>query len=196
MKWLIGLTVMMANPMVTFAASDRYYRYTNEKGVTVMDSRIPPDYVKNGYEVVTLSGRVLEVVSPALSPEEAQELMAQREREVELAERDGYLLRRYSTVADIEAAKKRKLADFDASMAMLRGNASNMEAQIKSIQSRAANIERAGRQVPKVLLENLENLHIQLEKAKRQIELRLDDKKALEEQFDRDIERFMQIAFP
>lgn len=191
-KQLIFSIVLVALAAMASGA-DRYYRYVNEDGVTVMDSRVPPEYVKNGYEVVTLSGKVLEVVPPAPSPEEAKAMAEQRERQAELAEMDGYLLRRYSSVAEIEAAKKRKLADFDASMSMMRGNASSIESQIESVQARAANIERSGREVPEVLLTNLEDLNAELVKAQQRIQLRLEDKKELEKQFDREIERFAQI---
>lgn len=185
--------LVLTTAAVTAAAAERYYRYVNDDGVTVMDSRVPPEYVKNGYEVVTVSGRVVEVVPPAPSPEEAEALSAQRQREAELAEGDRYLLRRYSSVADIKAAKQRKLADFEASVSILRGNMNGIEAQIESVQARAANIERSGREVPDVLLENLKNLQAELAKEKRQFELRVAAKEALEERFDREIERFAEI---
>lgn len=38
------------------------YKYTNEDGVTVLDSHIPARYVKNGYSILSLDGRILEVV--------------------------------------------------------------------------------------------------------------------------------------
>lgn len=174
-------------------AADRYFRYVNDDGVTVMDSRIPPQYVKKGYEVVTVTGRVLEVVPPAPSPEEAEQRAADRERQAQRAERDRHLLRRYSSVADIEAAKERKLADFDANMTILHGNASSIETQIEDIQKRAADMERSGREVPEVLLDRLESLQNELFKAKTRIELRVGEKKQLEEKFDSEIERFAEI---
>ncbi|MEX1031930.1 MAG: hypothetical protein WDZ30_01085 [Cellvibrionaceae bacterium] len=185
----VGLTLVA----ISIAAADRYYRYVDENGVKVMDSRIPPEYVKNGYEIVTISGQVLDVIPPAPSPEEVEQRAAERKREAELAEWDRRLLRRYSSVADINAAKERKLADFDASMAILHGNANNLEAQIEEVQRRAADIERAGREVPEVLLDNLEKLHADLELAREQIDSRLVEKVELEKGFDRDIERFATI---
>lgn len=190
-KTTLCIIAFLLASLVTGAAvaADRYYRYVNEDGVTVMDSKIPPEYVDKGYEIVTTSGRVLEVVPPAPSPEER----AARERERELAEWDRYLLRRYSSVKDIRAAKERKLADFEASMSILRGNVSGLESQIEDLQARAANMERAGREVPEVLLTNLANLQDDLALAKQKIELRLKDKKELAEQFDREAERFAEI---
>ena len=35
------------------------YRYKNEDGITVLDSHVPARYVKNGYTILSLDGRVL-----------------------------------------------------------------------------------------------------------------------------------------
>lgn len=190
-KWLTALLLIAVT--LTAAATDRYYRYVNDDGVTVLDSRIPPKYVKKGYEVVTASGQVLQVIPPTPSAEELEKLAAQRKQEARMAEWDEYLLRRYSSVADIESARERKLADFDASMSILRGNASNIEAQIQGVEARAADLERAGRSVPEILLENLQTLQIELDKAKQQIKSRLLEKQELEKRFDSEIRRFAQI---
>jgi uncharacterized protein YeaO (DUF488 family) len=190
-KWLTVL--LLTATTVTAVAANRYYRYINDDGVTVLDSRIPPRYVKKGYEVVTATGQVLQVVPPAPSEEEMEQLAARREQEAKMAEWDSYLMRRYSSIADIEAARERKLADFDASMSILRGNANSIESQISDLQSRAANLERSGRPVPDVLLENLVTLQSELGKAERQIESRLLEKRDLEERFESEIQRFSQI---
>ena len=76
------------------------YKYTNEDGVTVLESHIPARYVKNGYSILSLDGRILEVVPRALTEKEIRErdrklkeqerLDAQR-REKEIADlRDSY----------------------------------------------------------------------------------------------------------
>ena len=64
--WL-GLTVQFN----TVAAE--LYRYKNEDGVTVLDSHVPARYVKNGYTILSLDGRVLEVVVRALSDKEIRD---------------------------------------------------------------------------------------------------------------------------
>ena len=49
------------------------FKYVNEDGVTVLDSRIPARYVRSGYTVLSSDGRVLEVVARALTDEEIRE---------------------------------------------------------------------------------------------------------------------------
>lgn len=185
--------LILATVALSAHASDRYYRYLNAEGVTVMDSRIPPEYVKNGYEVVTINGRVLEIVAPAPSADVIEERAAQRRREAELAEMDRYLLRRYSAVDDIEAAKQRRLASFDASMAILRGNGSNLESQIENLQGRAANMERSGRAVPQSVLDNLGDLQSELTKIHQQMEQREVEQTDEVAKFQQEIDRFIEI---
>lgn len=186
-------TLLLAGLVLPVDASTRYYRYINDDGVTVLDSRVPPEYVKNGYEVVTASGRVLEVVPPAPSEEEREERVAERRREAELAEMDRYLLRRYSSVEDIDAAKERRMASFEASMAILRGNAGNLESQIENLQVRAANMERSGRAVPQNVLDSLRDLQIELEKIHKQMEQRELEQVQEQAKFQREKERFLVI---
>ncbi len=196
-RWPIRWSILAALCCVFMAsashAQQRYYRYLNDEGVKVIHSTIPPQYVKNGYEVVTAYGEVLEVVAPAPSEEEAEAYAAQREREARLAEWDEYLLKRYSTPDDIRAAKKRKVGDFEASLSILRGNANSIQAQIETVQARAANFERQGRKVPEVILTNLSELQEELAETNRLIAIRKENQRSLEEKFDSDIERFKII---
>ena len=185
---LVG--VMIALPA---QAQQRLYRYLNEEGVTVINDKIPPEYVKKGYEVVTLSGKVLEVIPPAPTGAEAEAASAQYELDKQLAEWDAYLLRRYSTPDDIRAAKKRKVRDFEASLSILRGNANTIQTQIELVQSRAASFERQGRAVPEATLNNLAQLQEELSETNRLIAIREENQRELVEKFDKDIERFKVI---
>ena len=171
----------------------KYYRYTNKEGVKVMNSFVPPEYVKYGYEIVTLSGEVLEVIEAAPTPEEAEKLAAQRQREAQLAAWDESLLKRYSSVLDIESAKERKLKDFDASLAILRGNASNIRVQIEQVQSRAAGIERSGRKIPESTINTLRALELELQETEELLGQREIEKDEIANKYDKDIERFRLI---
>ncbi|MBJ37168.1 MAG: hypothetical protein CMD83_01715 [Gammaproteobacteria bacterium] len=59
-RLLVGCLLLMP-----VAAQAELYKYTNEDGVTVLDSHILARYVKNGYTILSLDGRVLEVVERA-----------------------------------------------------------------------------------------------------------------------------------
>lgn len=131
------------------------YRYTNDKGVLVLDRQgVPAQYIGNGYEVLNDQGRVVQVVPPAPSLEERRRLLAEKAR----AKSDAQLLRLYSTVADVDRAKTRKLNELDGVISVARGNLQSLRTQQANLQSQAADNERAGRAVPDHLLTQIDNL--------------------------------------
>ncbi|MDZ7686728.1 MAG: hypothetical protein U5O39_18595 [Gammaproteobacteria bacterium] len=110
-------------PMLVFsvAATAELYKYTNEDGVTVLNSRVPARYVKNGYTVLSMDGRVLEVVPRALTKEELKardrRLAEEKRREQERREQeiaDENLLRLYSRPEDVIRARDTKLDSIDS----------------------------------------------------------------------------------
>ena len=121
-----------------------FFRYVNDEGVKVLHHTIPPYYAQKGYEVVSLSGKVVRVVEPALTAEEAAEKEANMKLSEQLAAMDKRLRRRYSSPSDISSAKRRKLATLDTNIAILNSKIQTTKQEIKAQQKKAADIERAG----------------------------------------------------
>lgn len=136
-------------------AATEMYRYIDERGVTVIDRLgVPPEHVARGYEVLNEQGRVIRVVPPAPSAEERQRLAEEKAK----ASSDAQLLRIYSEVSDVDRARDRKLAELDGAIRVAESNLQSLRAQQGSLQAKAAEFERAGRQVPEHLLVQIENL--------------------------------------
>lgn len=175
------------------AAKREMYRYINSQGVKVLNDTIPPEYAQQGYEVVNSHGDVIRVVEPSLDASGAQERRQMNlDREAELKwDRD--LLKRYSTVGDVEAAKSRRLAEIDTSLAILRGNIVSLDSQIAREQSKAADRERRGQDVPEAILTNIKNFKIERSATEKMIDNRMADYEEVAARFDRDIERFVKI---
>jgi hypothetical protein len=117
--------------------SAELYRYQNDAGVTVVDWAMPAAYVSNGYEILNESGQVVSVVPPAKTATELeQDAAAARSRAADTAaeaaqlERDTFLLRRYSTVQDIEAARDRSLRELDIRIAILSSQRETLSQQL------------------------------------------------------------------
>lgn len=170
-----------------------FYRYVNEEGIVVLDDAIPPEYAQKGYEVVTSSGVVVKTVGPAPSSEEAEALQRQREVKHALQQWDEELLRRYSSVRDIESTKKRKLGQVQTSIEILKSNITNLKAQIANQQSKAADAERLGREVPKQVLTALAGLEAELKLTEQQLQQRRVQFQEVTEKYDNDKERFRII---
>ncbi len=136
-------------------AATEMYRYIDERGVTVIDRLgVPPEHVARGYEVLNEQGRVIRVVPPAPSAEERQRLAEEKAK----ASSDAQLLRIYSEVSDVDRARDRKLAELDGAIRVAESNLQSLRTQQGSLQAKAAEFERAGRQVPEHLLVQIENL--------------------------------------
>jgi len=198
--WLaLGVMLSVAGaPNVAVAKSEVpskvFYRYIDDKGVKVLHHTIPPVYAQKGYEIVSLSGKVVKVVPPALSAAEVAAKAEAAELAENLALWDKRLRRRYSSIADINAAKRRKLSDLDTNIAIIHSNISSKKTAIKEQQDKAANIERSGREVPKAVLNKLTALENELEDSQEQVRLRLLEYQEVVDKYDRDKVRFEEIS--
>ena len=179
------------------AKGKNLYRYTNDEGNIVVDYQVPPEYVKKGYEVLSSEGVVLRVVPRELSAEERKIADAQERLEAEaraeeqrLREWDETLLRRYSTIEDIEAARERALMDLRIRVSILKGNKRSLKQQVENYQAQAAELERMGQQVDMARLSAIDDLQSEIATTDRSIRDREQEIKDVSAAYDADIQRF------
>ena len=192
------LTVALLLAPASLAAS--LYRYTNEEGVTVVDYRVPTDYVGKGYEVLNKDGVVVEVVPRELTKEERKVRNSQQELEAEaraeerrLREWDESLLLRYSTLEDIEAARERALRDLRIRLSILKGNKRSLKQQVEGYQAQAADLERSGREVDVARISVIEDLQAEIATTDRSINDRALQIEEVSAAYQKDIDRFQQL---
>lgn len=193
-----ALALALAGALLTqdVGASDQgwdgkqLYRYTDEHGVQVLDDQVPPRYVAGGYEVLTPTGRVLEVVEPELTGKQ----LAEKERREAREAADLQLLKRYNSVADIESARNRKLAIVQQDMAILRSNIASLNRQIEGEESSAARTQRNGGEVSPELLERIANLRKEVAVVSERLSLREKEALAINSEFDLAASRYQEIA--
>jgi hypothetical protein len=196
-RFLVGALILSC---VSAALGKPLYRYRNAQGNVVVDYQVPVDSVKGGYEVLNNDGMVIKVVPRELTPEErkASDAEAKREQEARaeqdrLRQWDESLMLRYSTVADIEAARERALGDLQIRMSILKGNRRSLKQKVENYQAQAANMERAGMDVDVARLRTIENLQNEIAATERDIADRKQEIEALEADFDADVERFEML---
>ena len=176
-----------------FAQKTTYYKYINKKGINVVSSRIPSEYVKRGYSIVTFDGRVIETIPPELSPAEKARLITETERLEKLKEWDTLLLRRYSHPDDVEAAKQRKLTQNESGIILIDLNIEKINSQIDLYQSLAAEDERAGKVISAATMTSLNKLKSDREWERSQRQQKIDESNKIIEEHDKDIERLIII---
>lgn len=158
------LLLSLLLPLTGVAAE--LYRYVDDKGVTVLSRQgVPPQFIGKGYEVLNDQGRVLRVIPPAPTAEEYARMQADKAR----ASSDAQLLRLYSNLDDVDRARERKLAEIDGVIGVARGNLQSVRTQQANLQGQAAEHERAGREVPANLLQQINNLKDEQQRLLRDI---------------------------
>jgi hypothetical protein len=170
------------------------YRYKNSEGVTVMDSKIPAEFVSKGYEILSVSGKVLEVIAPTPTGEAVEQALAEKQQREQRERDDVHLRRSYSNVADIESAKQRNLDSLRGNISILETNLSSAQKRLQNYQSEAAAVERSGRELPEELLKRINNVTQEQKDIQLQIQQREQEYEQASARFDADRERFIEIT--
>lgn len=191
------LTVALLSASLSAKASAQLYRYTNDKGVMVIDDAVPPEFVAGGYDVINSDGSVIRRIPRQLSDEELRlrntdesRARFQQEEEARMKAWDESLLLRYSDVADIEAALNRALRDLNVRISILKSNLYSMKSQVEREQQKAADIERRGIEVPADLSKNINTMRLEIEDTEQSIVVRREEIESVKSTYNRDINRF------
>lgn len=146
----LAIVVMLAL-LSSYAFSDNLYRYKNDVGGTVVDWHVPAKFAGRGYEVLNSQGQVIEVVPRQLSEGELQnkDLVERLKQDAEverarLAEWDKFLLLRYSSVEDIDAARERGLRELRIRLSILASNQRVSRSRLEALLARVADTQRRG----------------------------------------------------
>ena len=198
LPWLIA-GVLLSICSSLYAAGE-LYRYFNEKGVQVIDDKIPPQFVPNGYDIINRDGTLIKRIPRQLSEEELRlrntvESRARlREEEAKRMQAwDESLMRRYSDIEDIEAAQLRAVRDLQIRISILKSNLVTIKSQIERDQKAAADIERRGANVPEEMVKNIDVMRLEIEDTEQSIAARREEIAAVKASFQRDIERFKTL---
>ena len=176
------------------------YRYKNEDNVTVLDSYVPARYVKNGYAILSLSGRVLEVVPRALSDREirerdrklaAEERIAAQRREREIA--DENLMRLYATPGDVIRARDAKISSIDSLIKTQEGTIQRLQSQKRQQESALADIERAGGVIGKDRLARIRTIDSRIAQVESEIRKKEAEKGTLNISYAEDLKRVKEL---
>lgn len=200
-RFSIPIALFVAVLLVSVSTqADNLYRYKNDVGGTVVDWRVPPEFAGRGYEVLNAQGQVIEVVPRQLSSGELQNKdlvkRLQQEATVErarLAKWDKFLLLRYSTVEDIDAARDRALRDLKIRLSILASNQRTARNRLESVLARVADMERRGDVPLEQDLDAIAALRADIANTGRAIKEREAQVLEVTDSFDEDRSRFIQL---
>lgn len=192
------MILVLCWPEVHQAQAAKMYRYRNDQGVLVIDHTVPADAAARGYEILAEDGGVLESVAPAgadaatgggasATPGLSAEMVAEQEKV------DRYLLTSYSSVADIEAVKARRLGEVEREIGIAEAQLEELADKREVVQERAANLQRRGKPVTEAILEELAGLDAQEARARARLRERRLQHAELAQHYDTYAERFREL---
>lgn len=193
-KTFLLLGLLAGAALSVQAATKVVYRYKNHEGIMVMDNKIPAEFAGKGYEIVSTSGKLIKVVPPSLTKEQAEKQKAEKLAREERLKADIELKRSYSGIADIDAAKERNLASLSANIGILKANLDSTRQELSNETARAASFERSGRKITAELLKKIESLQVKEKDLTQQIKHREKEYQAASDKFEEDKKRFIEIT--
>lgn len=182
---------------MTAKAEAGMYRYTDEKGQMVISNTIPQQATKRGYDILNSNARVIETIPPAPTSDEIAAREAEKKRQKELAvekEQNARLLKRYSGPDQAIKAMHRKLDELRGVIQLKRGNISGISNQLDKEQSRAANMERTGQNIPTATVDKIRRLEAQIRDIEQEITAQYQEIGVLKQSFEVDIKRLEKIT--
>lgn len=191
-----GLVMAMSAHVLAQKEKKMFYRYTTNDGHKVVSQTIPPQYIRNGYELLTLSGEIIKVVAPAPPEADAERVANERKAAKERARMDVELRRTYSSVQDIESAKARNLLELQNTVNILQANLSSVKLQLKAQEAHAASIERSGKTLTSEVLKNITTLRTEEKDLNVQIKQREAEYQSSADKYEQDKLRFIEITTP
>ena len=203
LQFLIGLLLtgsffitLSANTLAVEDKSETkkvFYRYTTENGRKAVSQTMPPQYIRNGYEVLTISGEIIKVVPPAPAEADAERIAKERKAAKEQAKYDLELRQTYSSVADIDSAKARNLQELVNTINILKANLASTKSQLKVQEGHAAAIERGGKSVSEDILKNIATLKAEEKDLNVQIKQREEEHLTASAKYDQARARFVEL---
>lgn len=189
------IALLLTLSLIPLAAEARqFFRYKDAAGQTVINSSIPPEFVKNGYEIIDDKGVVLREVAPQLSEAEIRNRRAEEQRVQEERVRDAELVKLYRSPADVDRAMRTWLSRLDMEIRLKDNRIDILQSDFNTLQSQAANQERAGQTVDAELLTQMSQIEAEIAEYQTEIEEVEVRKSQARQEFTADRER-MEIIY-
>ena len=180
MRLVTGALILALISPAVFAA--KLYRF-NVDGRMILKDHIPPEYAQMDYQVLNDQGLVIKEVQAAPTASELAAIQAAKAIQEARLERirirreaDQALLRVYSKPADVERARQRKVDNIDGYIGLQQRRIVDLTEKLERAQSRAANQERSGYEVPAEMRLEIAKLQNQIRESHANVKSRKKEK--------------------
>jgi hypothetical protein len=183
--------------VVPAVCSAQAVRWKDENGVTHFGDSIPPEYADKDRDVLNEQGIVVDQKIGSRADDLADEAAKAEERRRQ-AERDRVLLQSYTTAADIEAMRDRRVNQMDAQIRNAEASLADVKARHAQHLQNASRFkpyskEENAREIPVQLADNIAQAENSIARYEAALALYRKDREALVVSFASDLARFKEL---
>ncbi|MDH3871329.1 MAG: DUF4124 domain-containing protein [Gammaproteobacteria bacterium] len=196
-RYLVFLPAFL---VVTAVSAERTFKWVDEEGNIHFGDRVPPRYANIEREEINEHGRTVKVYEAPKTAEEKAEIRRQAELEAAEKERakkraihDRSLLATYTSEEDMLMARDGKIASVDALIQLTSSRIESSRKRLLTLETEAAEFERSGKPVPKILQSQITTARSQLIENEAFVITKEKEKQVITEKFSADISRYREL---
>ncbi|MCG5515963.1 DUF4124 domain-containing protein [Ectothiorhodospira sp. 9100] len=196
-------TQLLAGTLLLATASGagaQMYRWVDDDGQVHFSDTPPTDAGRYDREVLDRRGLVVERLERAQTAEEREREQARQAAEAETARReaeqaraDRILLQSFGSERELLHARDDRLDIVDGNLNLMRNKLSSLQEQHEEALGRAQRLRSQDRELPENLQRRLGSLERQILRQEEQLVARQQEREALVERFNRDLQRLRQL---
>jgi hypothetical protein len=190
---LISLTAASAH-------AGKLYKWVDDNGQVRYGDSIPPQYARKSNQTLNEQGVVVEQKAAAKTREqiEEEERIKQAEAEAERIRRekayqDRILLDTFTNEDEMIMTRDGKIEAIEAVIRITNGRSEKLKQRLVELKQRAAALERAGKQVPDHLKQEIVESRHQIAQNRRYVANRKAEQQKIRDKFELDIRRFREL---
>lgn len=192
--------------IVNIGQAAKLYKWIDEDGNVRYSDRLTVQQSQQRHQTLTPDGRVLDTQERALSQSERDEIKRQQELQKIEAERqarikaekdhhDRVLMMTFTSEAEILEAQKERLDVIDSVINLLNKNIQSEQEKLAQLEQRAqTQYINKDKVVPGGLAQNIEYFSEKILNKQRQLELKVEEKTRLKEQYANDLLRYRELS--
>lgn len=197
----LGLLALGLGLAASVAHAGNIECWKDKNGMRECGNSVPPEYSQERIEVLDDNGNVVEVRPAAKTKaqlaEEARKAKEEAKRKAKAAEQarqDTILMDTFGSVDDIKFARDQKLQAIEGIIKITKGAVDVLREKLEGLQTRAANIERAGHEPPKSLLGQMADTKRQIADKQSFVDAKHREQDAIRREYAADIKRFRELT--
>jgi hypothetical protein len=202
---LLVIAAIALPPTGSAQSQGRLFRYTDEHGVTQYADKIPPEYANRDRDVLNDQGVTVgfeegEITDAERAAAEQREAVAEAERQAKatVARHDRMLLETYSSVADIEELRNRRLELLESQIKVTELYLNNLRKRLVGLQAEAGKFKpyttrEDAPQIPEDLALDISRTTGLITLYEQTLARTRADQSKLRNSFDDDIARFREL---